>query len=291
MFLWQNAPAVRPISSCEVLVSNPRRIPVSGVVPAFLIGIYLFAACAPSVCFAAAPQESAHNDNQVWFDGQFAYPAAPRIEILGFGGARLGRDAGHATLERGGVGVSYWAWRFLSLAPAYNYIIARPFAGKDTREHRFSVDGTLSWKLLGFYMSDRNRWERRMLPAGAYSRYRNRMQIQHPLSRPNLTVSLADEVFYDGALAIWSRNRFFIGISKRVSGTLAIDFYYMRQNDHYSHCFHCKPSLRTVAVVAPPLSIYTRDRRAGCIVQPPPAQVRPQQTATNMMSTTSMSPS
>ena len=45
---------------------------------------------------------------------------------------------------------------------------------------------------------------------------------------------LADEVFYDGALAIWSRNRFFIGISKRVSGTLAIDCDYMRQNDHYS---------------------------------------------------------
>ena len=46
---------------------------------------------------------------------------------------------------------------------------------------------------------------------------------------------VADEVFYDSATGRFSRNRFSVGITKTVSKHLALDLYYTRQNDGFSH--------------------------------------------------------
>ena len=104
------------------------------------------------------------------------------------------------------------------------------------REQRFALDGTLIWRLYGFGLSDRNRFESRVMPTYSYFRYMNRLMIQHPLriKSQNFNLSLADEVYYDAHLEAWSRNRFSVGIGRRVSPHILVELFYLRQNDHYS---------------------------------------------------------
>lgn len=74
------------------------------------------------------------------------------------------------------------------------------------------------------------------MPTIAYFRYMNRFLIQHPLQIEGHRISLliSDEIFHDGALGTWSRNRFSVGFDKQVSKNISLEFYYLRQNDHYS---------------------------------------------------------
>ncbi len=192
--------------------------------------------CAASAHSADTPLNPQRDDNQIWFDSQFTYPLHPGVNVTGLGTLRLGRDLDHFVCERAGASVSFKALRFLSIAPSYNYVASQSLPGMDTREHRLAVDGILSWRLHGFDMSDRNRFERREMPIIAYFRYMNRLLIQHPirLRTESVNVYLSDEVYYDGHLATWSRNRISAGIGKRINPHILMEFYYLRQNDHYS---------------------------------------------------------
>lgn len=51
---------------------------------------------------------------------------------------------------------------------------------------------------------------------------------------PGAKVFVADEVFYDSLLKQFSRNRFAVGITKTLSKQLAVDIFYMRQNDGFA---------------------------------------------------------
>jgi hypothetical protein len=183
---------------------------------------------------AAVPSRQ---ENQLWYDGQYALPVGHGLDLIGSGGARLGRGLNHLVYARAGVFVALKLLPILTVAPSYNYVVSRPVAGKDTREHRYAIDATLGRRCYGFEINDRNRIERRVLPTTAYFRYMNRLQIQHPLHVHELQFNLwiADEVFYYGSLKAWPRNRFSAGVSKRMSRDVALDFFYLRQNDSHSY--------------------------------------------------------
>jgi hypothetical protein len=197
------------------------------------LGAAIFAASASP---ADIPGNISRGATQLWFDGQFAFPLRRNLEMTVLGGSRLGRGLDHFVYERAGIAVSYKVSRFLSLSPSYNYIASQPVAGKDTRETRLDMDGTLNWRLHGFGMSDRNRFERRAMPTYTYLRYMNRFMVQHPIhiKSGSYNLSLADEVFYDAHIGAWSRNRFYAGIGRRVNSHVQVELYYLRQNDHYS---------------------------------------------------------
>jgi hypothetical protein len=96
---------------------------------------------------------------------------------------------------------------------------------------------TLRFNVEKFRLSDRNLIERRIRRPGINStRYRNRLQVEHPVGPAKLGLSLfvADEVFYDWSLRRWSRNRFAIGGTKIFNKHFTQDFYYLRQNDGVS---------------------------------------------------------
>jgi hypothetical protein len=87
---------------------------------------------------------------------------------------------------------------------------------------------------LGKYtLSDRNQFERRLRAAGDSTRYRNRIQIEHPLKVGKTSVQLfaSEEVFYDWSVDDWVRNRFAVGVSRKFNQHFTGDLYYMRQND------------------------------------------------------------
>ena len=80
-------------------------------------------------------------------------------------------------------------------------------------------------------------FERRIRHPGITStRYRNRLQIDHAVGpkKMNLSLFVADEIFYDWSVDRWVRNRFTIGASKVFNKHYTQDFYYLRQNDGIS---------------------------------------------------------
>jgi hypothetical protein len=96
---------------------------------------------------------------------------------------------------------------------------------------------TLRFNLDKFRLSDRNLLEHRIRNSGQRSnRYRNRFQVEHPVGDKewNLSLYVADEVFYDWTVDRWVRNRFTIGASKVFNKHYTQEFYYLRQNDGVS---------------------------------------------------------
>jgi hypothetical protein len=96
---------------------------------------------------------------------------------------------------------------------------------------------TLRFNVEKFRLSDRNLFERRFRNPGSVStRYRNRLQIEHPVgpSKRGFSLYVADEVFYDWSIDRWVRNRFTVGGTKVLNKHLTQDVYYLRQNDGVS---------------------------------------------------------
>jgi hypothetical protein len=113
----------------------------------------------------------------------------------------------------------------------------QPFEGRRIWENRLTLPITFRFTLDKFRLSDRNQFERRMRNSGLKAtRYRNRFQLEHPVgsNKLNLSLYVADEVFYDWFFNRWVRNRFTVGASKVFNKHYTQDFYYLRQNDGLS---------------------------------------------------------
>ncbi|HEY6659894.1 MAG TPA: DUF2490 domain-containing protein [Pyrinomonadaceae bacterium] len=191
------------------------------------------------LCFLMAQnaQAQSETDNQLWTDVQLAVPVTSIVDFNILGTFRLGRDISHAVDERIGVGFSFKFGKYLTVAPNYVHIGMQPFRGRRVWENRLSLPITLRFNLDKFRLSDRNLLERRLRNSGVKStRYRNRFQVEHPIGddKWNLTLFVADEVFYDWSIDRWVRNRFTVGGSKLFNRHFTQDFYYLRQNDGVS---------------------------------------------------------
>jgi len=182
----------------------------------------------------ASAQLVDHTDNQFWSDVQFAVPMTKDIDFNALGTFRLGRDISRPVDERIGMGFTFRFGPHVSIAPNYLYIATQPVRNRKLWENRLSLPVTLRFNVEKFRLSDRNMFERRFRNAGIVStRYRNRLQIEHPVGSKKLNLSLyvADEVFYDWSLNRWVRNRFTVGGTKVFNKHLTQDVYYLRQND------------------------------------------------------------
>jgi len=185
----------------------------------------------------ASAQALDQTDNQFWTDVQLAIPVTKNIDANILGTLRIGRDISHAVDERTGVGFTFRFGKYVTFAPNYQQIATQPFRGRRAWENRLSLPVTLRFNIDKFRLSDRNLFERRFRHPGINStRYRNRLQIEHPVGSDKLSLSLfvADEVFYDWSLDRWSRNRFTAGASKVFNKHFTQDVYYLRQNDAFS---------------------------------------------------------
>lgn len=191
------------------------------------------------VCFFVADDAHAQSDsdNQQWTEVQLAAPVTSAIDFNILGHLRLGRDISHPVEERVGVGFTFRFGEHVTFAPHYWHIGTQPFEGRRGWENRLVFPVTFKFNLGDFTLSDRNQFERRYRSTGARTnRYRNRVQVEHPVGadRWNLSVFVSDEVFYDTAVDRWVRNRFAIGASKEFNKHFTQEFYYLRQNDAVS---------------------------------------------------------
>jgi len=191
------------------------------------------------LCFFVVHNARAQSqsDNQLWTDVQLAAPVTSIVDFNILGTLRLGRDIHRPVDERIGAGFTFKFGKYLTVAPNYLHIGMQPFRGRRVWENRLSLPITVRFNMDKFRLSDRNLFERRLRNSGAKStRYRNRFQIEHPIGSDkwNLSLYVADEVFYDWSIDRWVRNRFTIGGSKVFNKHFTQDFYYLRQNDGVS---------------------------------------------------------
>ena len=177
------------------------------------------------------------SDTQSWNDVNFSVALSKTFDFTVLGTLRVGRNLSRPVDERIGVAFSFKAGKYLTLTPSYLHIDMQPFKGRKLYENRPTFATTLRFPVGHFTVSDRNLFERRMRhPGGDSTRYRNKLQIEHPVGPPKTKFSLyvADEVFYDWSFNAWVRNRFTVGVSKVVNKHLTLDLYYLRQNDGHS---------------------------------------------------------
>lgn len=172
-------------------------------------------------------------DTQEWNDVQLSVPLNKEVDFNLSGTLRLGRNVTHLIDRRVGVGFTFRAGKYLTLAPSYLNIIMRPAEGRKVRENRLNFAATLALPLGKFRLSDRNLFERRLRFPLDSTRYRNRLQLEHPfkIGKTALQLFVSDEVFYDWSVDDWVRNRFTVGGSRRFNRYFTGDLYYMRQND------------------------------------------------------------
>ena len=195
-----------------------------------LLLMLLLVSCAPA-------QSVDHTDNQQWTDVQLAVPVTKNFDFNILGTLRFGRDISRPVDERVGAGFTWKIGKYWQVSPNYLHIGMQPFRGRKVWENRLSLPVTLRFNLDRFRLSDRNLLEHRIRNSGLRSnRYRNRFQVEHPVGDKewNLSLYVADEVFYDWTVHRWVRNRFTAGASKVFNKHFTQDFYYLRQNDGVS---------------------------------------------------------
>ncbi len=200
-----------------------------------------------SVCFtivmlvaiivSAQTSPPSQTDTQIWNDVQFSVPLSKMVDFALLGVVRLGRNVSRPVDERLGAAFSFKAGKYLTFTPSYLRIGMQPFRGRRVFENRLSFAATVRFPLDHFTLSDRNLFERRLRhPGGDSTRYRNRLQIEHPIGSPKIKLSafVSEEPFYDWSFNAWVRNRFAVGVTKVLNKHVTTDFYYMRQNDGHS---------------------------------------------------------
>jgi len=172
-------------------------------------------------------------DTQQWNDVQVSVPLNKEIDFTLSSTLRFGRNVTHLVDRRVGIAFSFKVGKYLSFAPSYTRVVMRPTANRKTDENRLSFAATVRVPLGKFMLSDRNTFERRIRPPLDSTRYRNRLQLEHPVKfgKTALQLFVSDEVFYDWSFHDWVRNRFAIGLSRKFNKYFTGDFYYMRQND------------------------------------------------------------
>lgn len=182
----------------------------------------------------SAQTSPSQTDTQVWSDVQIAVPITKDIDFNILGTLRIGRSVSRPVDERIGVGATFRFGQYFTVAPTFIHIGIQPFAGRRVWENRFSFPVTVRVQAGKFRLSDRNLFERRWRsPAVDATRYRNRVQVEHPIGpgRMKLSLFVSDEVFYDWSVNDWVRNRFAIGIIRPLNKNVTLDVYYLRQND------------------------------------------------------------
>jgi len=178
---------------------------------------------------------SQRDDTQIWNDTQLAIALDKKVDFVLFGTLRIGRNIHRPVDERIGVGFSFKVGKYLTLYPNYLYRGGQPLPNRKEFEHRLSFAATIRGPIdHGFILSDRNLFERRIRhPQVDATRYRNRLQIEHPfkIGATRLNGFISDEIFYDWSVNAWVRNRFAIGAGHTFNQDFTGEVYYLRQSD------------------------------------------------------------
>lgn len=117
----------------------------------------------------------------------------------------------------------------LEFGAIYKYEDEKSTSGKRTTENRFSLEGTYKWDAHSFRLSNRHRISHRNISGTTSWRYRFKLKASYPIKTDGFmfTPYLAGEAFYDNIPEKINQTRFAAGFSKRLTGNLKLEIYYL----------------------------------------------------------------
>jgi hypothetical protein len=186
-------------------------------------------------CLPVSAQDD--NDIQSWNDLQITVPITKTIDFSGSITGRFGKSITRLNDGRLSAGLVFKIGKSWTINPFYWYISARNTAGAFRVENRLNLRIGYKFPFKKFGLSHRSWFERRFRASGNTWRYRPSLTFEKALPKKFIADAkfyITEEPFYDSATKKFSRNRFTVGINKTLTKRLAVDIYYMRQNDGFS---------------------------------------------------------
>jgi hypothetical protein len=177
-------------------------------------------------------------DIQSWNDLHITVPITKKVDFSGSITGRFGKNITRLNDGRLSAGLVFKIGKSWTINPFYWYISARNASGLFRVENRLNLRIGYKFPFKKFGLSHRSWFERRFRASGNTWRYRPSLTFEKTLPKKWIADTkfyITEEPFYDSATNKFSRNRFTIGISKTLTKKLAVDLYYMRQNDGFSH--------------------------------------------------------
>lgn len=184
------------------------------------------------------PATQDDEDIQSWNEVQITVPLSKRFDFITSLTARFDKNITRLNNARYMIGYVWKPNKAISVSPFYQYIQGRNSAGRFRIEHRLHLRGVYKFPIKSFGLSHRSQLEYRMRASGNTWRYRPSLTFEKGIPEKIVSKSkffVTEEPFYDSATSKFSRNRFSVGINKELSKRLALEVYYLRQNDGFSH--------------------------------------------------------
>ena len=200
--------------------------------------VQILAIVAFCAAIASAQLITDDEDVQSWNEIQLTAPLSKSFDFYTAVSMRFGTNVTRLSDGRFAIGFVWKPAKSLSISPFYLSIRARNSRGRFRQENRLNLRATYRFPIESFGLTHRSTYEYRMRAPANTWRYRGALTFEKDLPKsfiPQAKFYLGDEVFYDSATGKFSRNRFTIGVNKTLNKNLAVDVYYMRQNDGYSH--------------------------------------------------------
>jgi hypothetical protein len=184
------------------------------------------------LCCCRLCAQSDNDDVQSWNDVTLTKPLSKTIDLYIPATIRFANDLSRFNEWRLGGGIGFKLHPRFSTAATYTYIRARSSSGAFRGENRIAVRGVYRFTTKPVAISHRSQFEYRIRSSGNTWRYRPSVTVDVPVKWLGDTHAfVTEEPFYDSATGRFSRNRISFGVSKPINKNLALDVYYLRQDD------------------------------------------------------------
>ena len=183
---------------------------------------------------ALAQPALAETDTQLWSEVKLTAKWSDRFDLIAASALRFGDDISHHDRTSYQLGFNFHATPQLTLTPSYQYIVTDPIDDVRSFEHRFGLVAALRLPFERCEATFSTGLEYRLRHEQADGwRVRPRLKLKRAAGPEiwGLAAYAADELFYDTGADEWTRNRFFVGVEKKMRRNWVLDFYYCRQHD------------------------------------------------------------
>jgi len=188
--------------------------------------------------FSASPAVAADltTNPQAWGEADLSANIAPGWRVTALSVIRAGDGLPNPTLWGGGAIVDRQFGDLTISAGDLEVVVRSPVSGGRLDVNVPLAAFSYEWKIAGFLVSDRNRFEDLVgVPSNPW-RYRNRLSAEHPVTGLGRVSSIfaSEEVFYDFKTRQWERSRAQVGVGVAAAPNADVRVYYLRQDERSS---------------------------------------------------------